>query len=285
MSASPQRPADTRPPPYEPVITSLQNPKIKRAVKLRKRACRDEEGLLIIEGYRELKRALENDHTPLDLFYCADLFQGENEPALIEQCRAAGATITNCTAEVFGKMAYRDRPEGLLALAPQIGGSLADLSLPPDPLLLIAERIEKPGNLGTMLRSADAAGVDAVLVCDHCTDINNPNVVRASIGTLFTLPVVEASSRETRRWLTENRIQAVAATPHTDTRHTDIDYRRGTAILVGAEQYGLSDFWMDAADAHVRIPMQGQCDSLNVAAAATILLFEAVRQRVPASDA
>lgn len=266
----------------DPQITSLTNPKVKRVVKLRKRTHRDEEGVLLIEGYRELKRALDNDHRPNALFYCSELFQGDNEPELIERCRAIGAEILSCNEPVFRKMAYRDRPEGLLALAPQIRHTLNDLVLPDAPLLLIAEHIEKPGNLGTILRSADAAGVQAVIVCDRCTDINNPNVVRASIGTLFAVPVADATSEETAAWLRERNVQVVAATPHTDRAYTDIDYTRGTAILVGAEQFGLSEFWMQNAQAQVRIPMLGQCDSLNVAAAATILLYEAVRQRMRA---
>ncbi len=264
-------------------ITSLTNPKVKRVVKLRKRAQRDEEGVLLIEGYRELKRALDNDHRPSALFYCPELFQGGHESELIERCRAVGAEVWSCNESVFRKMAYRDRPEGLLALASQIRLSLNDLALPDAPLLLIAEHIEKPGNLGTMLRSADAAGVHAVIVCDRCTDINNPNVVRASIGTLFATPVVDATSEDTAAWLQERSVQVVAATPHTDHHYTDIDYTRGTAILVGAEQFGLSDFWMRNAQTQVRIPMMGQCDSLNVAAAATILLYEAVRQRTAAT--
>lgn len=264
----------------DPVITSMQNPKVKRVVRLRKRGTRDDEGLFLIEGYRELKRALENNVQPVTLFYAPELFQGTNENTLIEQCRANNTETLACTPAVFTKMAYRDRPEGLLALAPQSHRTLADLRLPPNPLLLIAEHIEKPGNLGTMLRSADAAGVDAVIVCDRCTDIHNPNVVRASIGTLFALPVVDARSDEVRTWLRQNQIQVIAATPHTDRLYTALDYTRGTAILVGAEQVGLSDYWMQQADGQVRIPMLGQCDSLNVAAAATILLYEAVRQRL-----
>ncbi len=273
------RSADAPPDTASTCLTSLQNPRVKYVVKLRKRANRDAEGVLLIEGYRELKRALDNGVRPRSLFVCPDWFLGENEPALIEQARQAGATIWSCTAPVFEKMAYRDRPEGLLALAPQRNLTLADLDLPDDPLLLVAEHIEKPGNLGTMLRSADAAGVDAVIVCDRCTDIHNPNVVRASIGTVFAVPVVDAGSAEVRDWLQSRNIQIVAATPHTDRDYTEIDYRRGTAILVGAEQVGLSEFWMHQADGLVRIPMLGQCDSLNVAAAATILLYEAVRQR------
>ena len=175
-------------------LTSLQNPRIKDLIKLRKRPSRDEKNLLLIEGYREIKRALDNHIKPWTLFYCADLFQGKNEPILLDRCRQAGAELLECSADVFHKVAYRDRPEGLLVLAPQLHLTLQDLTIPPQPLIIVAEAIEKPGNLGSILRSADAAGVHAVIVCDHCTDINNPNVVRSSIGTLFSVPVVEASS-------------------------------------------------------------------------------------------
>lgn len=260
-------------------ITSLQNPRIKQAVKLRRRAAREATGTILIEGYRELKRAHANGVRPRTLFYCPDYFQGENEPSLIADCRAVGAECWACTPGVFMKMAYRDRPEGLLALAPFRPRTLAELVLPSAPLLLVAEQIEKPGNLGTMLRSADAAGVDAVVVCDRCTDCLNPNVVRASIGTLFAVPVAEATTPDLREWLRAHAIHVVAATPHAQHNYTEVDYTQGTAILVGAEQYGLSERWLAGAHHQVRIPMRGQCDSLNVAAAATILLYEAVRQR------
>ena len=166
-----------------------------------------------------------------------------------------------------------------LALAPQIRKSLADLALKDNPLLIVAEAIEKPGNLGSILRSADAAGVDAVIVCDRCTDINNPNVVRASVGTLFSLPVVEATTDDAVAWLRERHIRILAATPHAEKDYTDVDLKQGIAIVVGTEQHGLSNRWMDGADLRVRIPMLGQADSLNVANATTILLYEAVRQR------
>jgi TrmH family RNA methyltransferase len=261
------------------LITSLQNPRVKEVVKLRKRSDRDEAGLLLIEGYRELKRALDNRWNPVALFYCRELFQGTNENDLIERCRTGGAEILECTDPVFRKMAYRDRPDGLLALAPQVRRTLQDLKVKQAPLLVVAEAIEKPGNLGTMLRSADAAGVDAMIVCDPCTDVNNPNVVRASTGTLFTVPLVETTSEEALAWLRKNNVQIVAATPHTTIEYTDIDLTRGTAFVMGTEQYGLSELWMKQADHQVRIPMLGQADSLNVAAATTILLYEAVRQR------
>lgn len=261
------------------LLTSLQNPRVKAVVGLRQRSDRDERGEMVVEGYRELKRALDNQHLPKALFFCPSLFMGSNEPAMIERCRAAGAEMFECTPAVFGKISYRDRPEGLLAVAPQVHHTIASLRLPPNPLIVVAESIEKPGNLGTILRTSDAAGVHAVIVCDRCTDINNPNVVRSSIGTLFSLPVVEASTAETIAWLHANHIHILAATPHTDFEYYSVDLRPGTAIVVGTEQYGLSDAWMNAADLKVSIPMLGQADSLNVAAAATILLYEAVRQR------
>ena len=176
-------------------------------------------------------------------------------------------------------MTYRDRPEGLLGVAPQFHPTFADLRPRGPGFYIIAEAIEKPGNLGTILRSADAAGVDAVIVCDRCTDIFNPNVVCASIGTLFTVRVVEASSADTLAWARAAGITVLAATPHTNQLYTDVDLRGPVAIAVGAEQYGLSEQWLKAADCQVRLPMCGQADSLNVATATTILLYEVLRQR------
>ncbi|MDA0577068.1 MAG: RNA methyltransferase [Verrucomicrobia bacterium] len=260
-------------------ITSLTNPRVKDAVKLRQRSHRDALGLLLIEGYREIKRALDNQFFPVELYFAPELFQGENEPALIARCEAQGVQLFECAAGVFQKMSYRDRPDGLLAVAKQPRPTLATLDVPANALLIVAESIEKPGNLGTILRSADAAGVHAVLVCDRCTDIYNPNVVRASIGTLFSVPVVEAPTDETLQWLHTRGIQLVAAMPAAEALYTDMDLTRPTAIIVGTEQYGLSEAWQQAADVRVRIPMLGQADSLNVASAATILLYEAQRQR------
>jgi len=261
------------------ILSSLQNPRVKEVVKLRQRSHRDAAGLMLIEGYRELLRAIDNGHPPTQLFVCPSLFLGENEPALIARCAAAGAEIVECTPAVFEKMAYRDRPEGLLAMAPQLTCALADLKLPEFPLLLVAESIEKPGNLGTLLRSADAAGAHGVIVADPRTDVHNPNVVRASTGMLFVVPLAVADSAEVLAWLKTRRIRILAATPHTDTDYTDADMTPGTAIVVGTEQVGLSDVWLAAADINVRIPMLGKADSLNVAQAATLLLYEAVRQR------
>jgi TrmH family RNA methyltransferase len=234
---------------------------------------------MLVEGYREIKRALDNGHPLGELFFCPSLFQGPNEEVLLEQAGAQGADLSECSEPVFRKMAYRDRPEGLLAVAAHVHHTLAELDGCPAPLVVVAEAIEKPGNLGTILRSADAAGADAVLVCDRCTDIHNPNVVRASIGILFALPVIEISSAEALAWLHARDMQIVATTPHTDAVYTNTDLTKGTALVMGTEQVGLTERWMKAATLQVRIPMLGQADSLNVASATTLLLYEAARQR------
>ncbi|MDD2236013.1 MAG: RNA methyltransferase, partial [Kiritimatiellae bacterium] len=264
---------------------SLQKPRVKEVGRLRPRRYRDEANVLLIERYREVLRAIENQWNPHTLFYCRALFLGENEESLIRRCAAAGCEVFSCSEAVFRKLAYRDRPDGLLALAPQLHRTLDDLPLGETPFLLVAESIEKPGNLGTMLRSADAAGVDAVIVCDPCTDLNNPNVVRASIGTLFSVPVAAAPTPEVIAWLKKKGIQTLAATPHTDRHYDSVDLAIPLAIVVGSEQYGLHSQWMNEADLQVRIPMMGQADSLNVAAAATILLYETLRQRRKANSA
>jgi RNA methyltransferase, TrmH family len=260
-------------------VTSTANPRIKHLIRLRQRSHRDASGEMLIEGYREILRAHTNQHPISALYFCAELFQGENDEALLASLHESGARLFHCSKPVFEKISYRDRPDGLLALAPQLHRKLSDVPLTTNPFIVIAEAIEKPGNLGTILRSADAAGADAVIVCDRCTDINNPNVVRASIGTLFCRPVVEASSAETIAWLRQNGICSLAATPHAQTLYNHVDCTVPLAIVVGTEQYGLSSTWMEQADQQVRIPMHGQADSLNVATATTILLFEVCRQR------
>lgn len=268
---------------HELTIESLQNPKVKQLIKLRDRRDRDQLGLFLIEGYRELLRALEASFRINTLFVCPTLFLGTNETQLIEIAKKQGATIYFCTEQVFKKISYRDRPDGLLAIAPQDKKSLSTLTKllenKPYPLIVVAEAIEKPGNLGTILRSSDAVGVDALIVCDKCTDIFNPNVVRASVGTLFTVPVIESTSQETLLWLKKHGIKIVAATPSATVEYTQINMREPIAIAVGTEQLGLSKQWLENADLSVKIPMLGKADSLNVAMATTILMYEAIRQR------
>lgn len=262
-------------------ITSLQNPKIKEAVRLRDRKPREETGLFIIEGYREIKRAIDAGRMLETLYYCPEFFLGENEYTLIEQVKDRAI---ECSSNVFAKLSYRDRPDGLLAIAPQTHRTLAELDellskKQAPPFIVIAESIEKPGNLGTILRSCDAAGVDAVIICDRATDIHNPNVIRSSVGTLFTQFVIEADADATLRFLKERAISIVAATPHAKAEYTEVDLKIPVAIAVGSEQYGLSKDWMEQANIQMRIPMLGVADSLNVASATTLVLYEVVRQR------
>ena len=263
-------------------ITSIQNPKIKSALSLTKKKEREESGLFLIEGYREISRALIGGIVIESLFFCESLFLGVNEPALISFCQEKGGFLYSCSESVLQKISYRDRPDGLIAIARQMDASFASFTrdfASQTPFLLVAEAIEKPGNLGTILRSCDAVGVDAAIICDECTDVFNPNVVRASVGTLFTQPIVAASGQELLLWLKQKGIQIVAATPQADREFTKVDLTGPIAIVVGTEQLGLSSFWMEQADIQVRIPMNGESDSLNVATATTLLLYEVLRQR------
>lgn len=263
------------------MITSLQSPKVKQVVRLREKRERDKTQTFLIEGYRELTRAVAGAVSFLMLFYSPEHFLGSNEHTLIQTIKDQRVEVIEVSRQVFEKISYRDRPDGLLAIAKQTHLSLNDLTLKKGrpPFFLIAEAIEKPGNLGSILRSSDAAGVDALIVCDRCTDIFNPNVVRASVGTLFTVPVVEVSSDEAIQWLNHHHITIVATTPAAKSTYTQVDLTGPVAIAMGTEQLGLSQKWMEKAHLQVSIPMCGVADSLNVAAATTLLLYEVLRQR------
>ena len=264
-------------------ITSTANPKLKHALSLRDRRDRDTTGLFLIEGYREISRALTGNVVFDQLFYCSDLFLGSNEPDLLATCSAKGATLIKTPPHIFHKLSYRDRPDGLLGVAKKMNLALQALEekflATHSPLVVIAEAIEKPGNLGTIIRSSDAAGVDLVIVANGCTDIYNPNVVRASVGTLFTVPVVETSNDEALAFCKRHQMDLLAATPEGDAVYTDVPMTGPLGIVVGTEQLGLTSFWKNACRYRVRIPMRGVADSLNVAMATTLFLFEAVRQR------
>jgi len=260
-------------------ISSLQNDRIKNLVKLRSRRSRDQQGIFLAEGYRAISRALEKDVVPKEIYFSPDWFLGENETALLEEAQSRGAKLFEISKIAFEKVAYRERPEGLIGVIPQWSYSIKDLRLSKPPFLLVVESIEKPGNLGTILRSADAAGVDAVICCDSVTDLYNPNVVRSSTGVLFSMPTVMTSSDETIEWLRENGIRSIAATPHASQLYTETKLTGPVALIMGSEQFGLSEKWLNACDEQTRIPMAGQADSLNVAMATLITLFEAVRQR------
>jgi len=261
------------------LITSLQNPGVKLARSLRKRKVRDESGLSLIEGYRAVSRGLECGLSFKVCYYAPELFLGKNEPDLLNKLSASGADVLETTADVLAKIAYRDRPEGILALAYTIKHEFKDMPVNPQGLYLVAESIEKPGNLGSILRSADAVGADGVIVCQKRTDIYNPNVITASTGALFSMNLAECTEQEALEWIRSNSLKILAATPEAETLYTDVDMTQGVVVIVGAEQYGLSEFWKQHADITVRIPMLGYIDSLNVATAATVILYDAVRQR------
>ncbi len=261
------------------VITSAQNNGIKHLVRLRERREREKEKLTVLEGYRELTRADEYGMTITEAWFSPELFLGENEFPLLEHLESKGARLFQVPPHLLSKVTYRDRPEGLIAVAKMLKHDLSSIPIKKDGLYLLAESIEKPGNLGSMLRSADAAGADGLIICDRQTDIYNPNVIRASTGALFSVPLAETDNETALAWLRENKILSIATTPHTDKCYTDIDMTGPVAIIMGTEQTGLTDFWLNNADISAVIPMLGKIDSLNVATATTILLYEAARQR------
>ena len=264
----------------ELTITSASNPRLKQLVSLRRRRTRQELGLTLLEGYDELALALEAGLTPRTLYYCPELMlDAEAQQVLVDDERGRGVETVRLSRAAFEKVAYREGADGFLAVAPAVHSTLDELSLPADPLVLVAEGVEKPGNLGAMLRTADAAGVDAVIAADPVTDWGNPNVVRGSKGTVFSVPVASASTSETLDHLRRKGVRVYAATPDTAVLHTQVDLTGPVAIAVGTEKYGLTKEFLERADERIRIPMVGRANSLNVATSAAIVLYEAVRQR------
>ena len=276
-------------------ITSAQNPKIKNLLLLQEKSkARREQGLFVVEGRRELEHCLEAGFTVKTLFICPGIAETtefvenyflcgspKNQFSTYSQTNdiESVASIIEIPEALYRKVAYRESTEGIIAEVEYKSLTLEELRLPDNPLVMVLERVEKPGNLGAVLRSADAAGVDAVIFCDPLTDLYNPNLIRASIGAVFTVPTVLASSQEAIAFLKERGIQILTAQLQDSSLYYDIDMRRGTALVMGTEATGLTDLWRKAASAHIRIPMLGQLDSLNVSVSAAILLFEAVRQR------
>ena len=253
-------------------ITSLQNPKIKYIVKLREdKRQRRLDGLMLVEGCDELTLALSTGLKPHTLLTAPELATASLD--------IPSAEITTVTCAVFEKISYRDNPDGWLGIFPVPKNTLEDLKLSESPFVIIAESVEKPGNLGAILRTADAAQVDALLVCDPRVDLWNPNVVRASRGTIFTVPTVEVDSPNALAFLRLRKMRVLAATPSAEVLYTDVDLREPIALAVGTEDEGLTDFWMQNADIKVKIPMLGKVNSLNVSIATALITYEAVRQR------
>lgn len=281
-------------------ITSAQNPKIKNLLLLQEKSrARREQGLFVVEGRRELEHCIEAGYSVRTIFVCPEIcgeltaegvvsqISGHPRPDKREGPAGAANTIPSAGMSLFieipealyRKVAYRESTEGIIAEVEYKERTLSDLQLPENPLVMVLESVEKPGNLGAVLRSADAAGADAVLICDPLTDLYNPNLIRASIGAVFTVPTVACSSEDAIAFLQGRGIQILTAQLQDSSLYYDIDMRRGTALVMGTESTGLTDQWRKAASAHIRIPMLGRLDSLNVSVSAAILLFEAVRQR------
>ncbi|MCM1372377.1 MAG: RNA methyltransferase [Bacteroides sp.] len=263
-------------------ITSTQNQRIKALVQLQqKSSCRRSQRLFVVEGRRELAHCISRGYVVDTLFLCPDILraEGEYESLMVSMPRCRAVQVS---ANVYERIAYRGGTEGVVATMHMKDHGLDTLPVPVSghaPLYVVLESVEKPGNLGAILRSADAAGVDALIVCDPLTDLYNPNLIRASLGGLFSVPTVACTSEECIRYLHDHGVRVLTAQLQDSSLYYDTDMTLPTAIVMGTESTGLTRQWREAADAHIRIPMLGILDSLNVSVSAAILMFEAVRQR------
>ncbi len=259
------------------LITSLQNAAIKNIVKLSKNRERQQQGLFVIEGARELSLALQSHYEVESVYVWRELFEKTKYPEVLDSIEES--RVFDITAEVFRKIAYRENSDGVVALAKPKSHKLEALRLSENPFVIIIEAVEKPGNLGAILRTADAASADAVIVCDPQTDFYNPNVVRSSVGGIFTVQTAVCSSEEALEWLKANKITSYAAELQAAEFYQNIDFRSSSAIVMGTEAEGLTDFWLKNATKRIKIPMRGKIDSLNVSVSTAVLTFEAMRQR------
>lgn len=258
------------------MLTSKDNQKIKDIIKLRKSSKRKKDDLIIVEGRKEIDLALKSGLKPEQLFYSLEF---EKEASFPQWSVTNFVEVIEVSQDIFAKIAFRETPDGYLATFKPHRLSLGEVILSPSPFIVILESVEKPGNLGAILRTCDAANVDAVIIADQRTDIYNPNVIRASLGTVFTEQIVSDSFENIIKWLELNKIQTFATTPATNLKFTDVDFSAPTAILIGTEHEGLSSKWLESADFKIKIPMKGKMDSLNASVSAGIVIYEVVRQR------
>lgn len=267
------------------LISSPQNPKVKRLVALQKKSSeRRAQGVFVVEGRREISHCLTAGLDIVAVYYCAEIY--DNVESDTAECDVVGIVAANgqtvvcrLTSDVYEKVSYRGGTEGVIAEVRTPEQTLDDLQLGDNPLLMVVESVEKPGNLGAIMRSADAAAATAVICCDALTDLYNPNLIRSSIGAVFHVPCITCTSDECIAFLRAHGIRILTAQLQDSEWYYDVDMRQPTAIVMGAEATGLTPVWREAADAHIRIPMLGKLDSLNVSVSAAVLLFEAVRQR------
>jgi TrmH family RNA methyltransferase len=257
------------------LITSTQNPKVKNLLALEKPRERRKQCLFVIEGTKEIRLAYEAGYKIGNLFFCEELISVKEVQELV----GSSPMLIPVARDVFEKIAIRENSGGVVAVAEQKVHRLGDLKLSASPLLLILEAVEKPGNLGAILRTADAAGVDAVIICDPQTDFYNPNVIRSSVGCVFTTQIASAESAETIQWLKERNTAIYCTYLQASQPYQDVNYKVPCAIVMGTEATGLSDIWVKNSSSNIIIPMQGKIDSMNVSTAAAVVVFEARRQR------
>jgi len=261
------------------IITSRQNTRVKEAAKLRNARQRTRQGRFLIDGAREILRALESNIEVAEAFICSSLCTLEDAHAAVARLNQSEAVTALVTSEVFEKLAFGQRNDGIVVVAKTPARELSQLSLPPQPLVAVLEGLEKPGNVGAVLRTADGAGFDAVIVANGQTDLFNPNTVRASLGTIFTNHVYSTTNEEAFAKLQELKLPLYAARPDATQNYTEVNYQNGAAILLGNEAQGLSPFWNQTEVQPIQLPMHGIADSLNVSATAAVLFYEANRQR------
>lgn len=262
-----------------PWIASPSNPQIKAAARLRDRRRRDETGLTLVDGAREVRRALDAGVALVEAFVCEPLLAGEDARAALDALADRDIPTTSTSEAAFAKMAFGDRADGLIAVIRIPPMHLDDLALSDDPLIVVIEGVEKPGNLGAILRSADGAGADALIAASPRTDLMNPNAIRASAGTIFSVPLASAPTDEVVDWLRRRSIPIVATLVDADSLYTDADLTGPLAIAFGSEAGGLTDAWRTPGIGAIRLPMRGIADSLNVSVSAAVVLYEARRQR------
>ncbi|MCB9855154.1 MAG: RNA methyltransferase [Phycisphaerales bacterium] len=264
-------------------IDSPQNARIKATARLRERRARKQSGLILIDGGRELLRAIEAGVEVVEAFVCRAVVRGADAAASVVVLENSGAHLIDTSEAAYAKLRFGERDEGIVAVARRPNQTLDSLTIPTNPLIAVIEGVEKPGNLGAIMRTADAAGIDAVIAADARGDIYGPNAIRASLGAIFTVPVVESSSAEALAWLRRAGLQVLTATPDAESSYSDVSYAGGTAIVLGAEASGVSDEWLGDACVRVGLPMCGRVDSLNVSTTAAVLFYEALRQRASLS--
>src|SRR5690606_13073699 len=260
-------------------ITSIQNQLIKDIFQLQEKSkARKKAGLFVIEGIREIEIAIKNDFEVYQLLICFDLFDADKLNNLKRKLSNA-TDLIEISKEVYQKIAYRESTEGVIAVAKTKDHSLATIQLPENPLIVMLESLEKQGNIGAVLRTADAANIDAVFIADPKTDLYNPNIVRSSVGAVFTNKIVTAASTEKINYFKNSNIAIYSAILQEAVSYYSVDFKQGSAIVMGTEATGLSDIWREESKSNIIIPMEGQIDSMNVSVAAAVLIFEAKRQR------